>query len=154
MRKPESDYNKTMKELQKALKAQDEQLAKVQAAEERYKQDKDLNGYISFWEDIWQDGGLLFKGAFWTFRLADLYIKAKRYDDAIFFCQMVKTWAPDFSYKADKYIEQITEKMPNRGNDRKEVMHMLRQKPEHRSMMERIQRKPKFLKSQRKRGVV
>lgn len=130
MRKSESDYDKTMKELRKALEAQNEQLARVQVAEERYKQGKDLIGYISFWEDIWQSGGLLFKGAFWTFRLADLYIKAKRYDDAIFFCQMIKTWDPDFAYKADKYIQRIAEKCPNLGDDRKEVMHMLRQKSE------------------------
>lgn len=67
------------------LRTQDQQIAAVQKAREQYDTDKDLSGYIDFWEMVWANGGLKFEGAGWHFELPDLYIKVKRYDDALAF---------------------------------------------------------------------
>ncbi|MCD7872557.1 MAG: SAP domain-containing protein [Clostridiales bacterium] len=89
------------------LQAQDEQLSLIQKTDESYQTTKDLNSYISFWEDLWKNGGLKFNGVSWCFKLADLYIKAKRYDDALDFVSMIKETKPDYAYKANTYIERI-----------------------------------------------
>ncbi len=91
----------------KALKSQDKQIAAVQKAQAQYKDNKDLDAYIHFWEQVWANGGLLFEGAGWYFELPDLYIKAKRYDDALAFVKKIKATKTIYGYKADKYIERI-----------------------------------------------
>ena len=48
----------------------------------QYKVDKDIEQYILFWEDNWKNNRPLF-GAHWAFVLPDLYIKAKRYEEAL-----------------------------------------------------------------------
>lgn len=98
---------KEMSILNDELKAQDEQIAVVNKAENKYKEDKDLDAYIKFWENIWSNGGLLFRGIKWIFRLTELYIKAKRYDDALEHLKMIKEKVPDYDYKANQYIEKI-----------------------------------------------
>ena len=65
------------------LEAQDRQLDLLKDADALYKIDHDLASYIAFWEDVMANGGLLFHSSYWEFRLPDLYIKAKRYDDAL-----------------------------------------------------------------------
>lgn len=111
--------NKTfMKELKvidpegyKLLKSQDKQIKAVQAADEKYAEDKDLEWIINFWEEIWKDGGPKFEGSGWMFRLPDLYIKAKRYDDAMVIVQKIKKIkGPYYSNKADSYITKIEER--------------------------------------------
>ncbi len=92
--------------------AQEKQLYQIQKAEEEYKESGDLYEYIAFWENLWNNGGLLFEGVKWTFRLADLYIKAKQYDDALQFCEMIKHFNPDYQYKAEEYIEKIRRRDP------------------------------------------
>lgn len=91
--------------LARELLAQDDQLEAIQAAEAAYKESGNIEAYILFWENIWNDGGLLFRGSFWTFRLADLYIKQKRYDDAL--DNLKKITADEYSDKKFRYIERI-----------------------------------------------
>lgn len=93
--------------------ARDKQFEECKAAEEQYKKDKDINAYILFFENIWANGGLLFNGNHWAFRLADLYIEAKMYDKAIDFCNKIKDDYPTYNYRANTLIERI-EKLKNK----------------------------------------
>ncbi len=113
------ESNKTfMKELKvidpegyRLLKSQDKQIKAVQAADEKYAADNDLDWIINFWEEIWKDGDPKFEGSGWMFRLPDLYIKAKRYDDAIAIVQKIKkTKGSYYSNKANSYITRIEER--------------------------------------------
>lgn len=87
---------------------QDRQIDVVHKANEKYKNDHDLDSYICFWEELWANGGLIFCGVRWHFELADLYIKAKRYDDAMNFVLRLKKINEAYVHKADIYIERIT----------------------------------------------
>lgn len=93
----------------RALRTQDQQIAAVQKARDQYYEDKDLDGYIAFWEMVWANGGLKFEGAGWHFELPDLYIKAKRYDDALDFVLKLKKQKPTYAYKSDAYVKKIEE---------------------------------------------
>ena len=113
------ESNKTfMKELKvidpegyRKLKSQDKQIKAVQAADEKYAEDNDIDWIINFWEEIWKDGGPKFEGSGWMFRLPDLYIKAKRYDDAIAIVQKIKkSKGSYYSNKANSYIARIEER--------------------------------------------
>lgn len=73
----------------------------------QYKEDKDIDSYILFWEDIWKNDKSLL-GAHWAFLLPDLYIKAKRYDDAL--ACMPRLKKSGYETKVEKYIEKINEK--------------------------------------------
>lgn len=95
---------RSKKETENDLKIQDAQLEQVQEAEEKYKESKNLEEYIDFWENVWLGGGLLFYGSKWWFVLPDLYFKQKRFDEAIDFCTMLKFLDDYASDKADKYI--------------------------------------------------
>lgn len=95
---------------EESLAAQDRQLRKVQAAEKKYKETDDLEWYVDFWESLWANGGLLFRGFKWWFTLPDLYFKQKRYDDVIVFCEMAKARDNDVEEKADKYIQRAQER--------------------------------------------
>jgi hypothetical protein len=86
---------------QRLLAAQDKQLAAIKDAEATLTGD-DL---ISFWENLWAGGGLLFNGTYWTFRLPELYIKAKRLDDAE---QFIHTYpSAEYQDRADKMLADI-----------------------------------------------
>jgi predicted negative regulator of RcsB-dependent stress response len=98
-------FDKSYAELQKELAAQDAQLAKIQNAETRFENTGDIGALISFWENLWANGGLKFNGSHWTFRLADLYIKIKQYDDALRAVKMIK--GPEYKEKKSGYIEKI-----------------------------------------------
>lgn len=102
--KPRSTYDKKLNELTNVLSAQDKQLQAIQRAEEKYRDD--IDGLILFWEQIWKEGGLLFNGSRWTFRLPDLYIKQKRYDDALKILRKIKK--PEYAEKKHSYIERVT----------------------------------------------
>lgn len=91
--------------MDKKLAAQDEQLSKIQKAEKLYEEDNDIGSLIAFWENIWANGGLLFNGSKWAFRLPDLYIKQKRYDDALKIVKQIKS--PAYRDKAASYVEKI-----------------------------------------------
>ena len=115
---------KTMETLKKinpqlfeALKTQDQQLEAIQSARKEYDESKDINSYIAFWEMLWENGGLLFRGSRWHFELADLYIIAKRYNDALRFVKKLKKERKEYADKADSYIEKIEkliEKQPKK----------------------------------------
>lgn len=95
----------------KKLKDQDNQLATINRMEKRYEADGDLNALIGFWEKLWNSGGLMFEGVHWHFRLPDLYIKAKRYEDAMAFCDKIKSEKKQYYDKADSYIKRIEKKL-------------------------------------------
>ena len=91
--------------------AQDKQIKRIQDADEKYKEDKDLDWIINFWEKIWRKGGPIFEGSHWMFYLPDLYIKAKRYDDALSLCLHIKSTRKSYYRdKADYYIKKIEDK--------------------------------------------
>ena len=92
-------------ELNEQLKSQDEQLESIKDAEKKYELDGNIDSLIKFWEDIWNNGGLLFRGSAWTFRLPDLYIKQKRYDDALSILRKIRN--PSYRDKKASYIERI-----------------------------------------------
>lgn len=92
-------------ELNEQLKSQDEQLESIKNAEKKYELDGSIDSLIKFWEDIWNNGGLLFRGSAWTFRLPDLYIKQKRYDDALSILRKIRN--PSYRDKKASYIERI-----------------------------------------------
>lgn len=87
------------------LAAQDEQLDAIHQAEAAFEESNDVDALISFWEEIWNNGGLLFNGSHWTFRLPDLYMKQKRYDDALRILRKIKN--PQYQDKKASYIEKI-----------------------------------------------
>ena len=103
-------WYRKMKALDSKSKSVDEQLAKVQEAENLYKESGDLEWYINFWESIWNNGGLLFKSMKWSFTLPDLYFKQKRFDDVIDFCQKIKDQDEYIEEKAGKYIQRAKER--------------------------------------------
>ena len=90
------------------LKEQDQQIVACREAQTKYDEDHDLDHYIGFWEHLWNNGGLKFEGSGWSFKLADLYIKSGRFDDALDFVKMIKKEKPAYSGKADSYITRIT----------------------------------------------
>lgn len=101
--------------LQEKLDKQDKQIQSIFSAENKFESDGDIDSLISFWEDIWASGGLLFNGSKWTFRLPDLYMKQKRYDDALRILKMIKN--PSYKEKVDSYVEKI-ERAKSRNNKR------------------------------------
>lgn len=101
------DLEKIDPEGYRVLKTQDQQFASVQKAKEKFDEDKDMDAYIAFWEMVWENGGLKFESARWHFKLPDLYIKSKRYDDALAFVTKLKRLKPVYTYKSDIYIKRI-----------------------------------------------
>lgn len=94
------------KNIERSLKNQDEQIRLIHDAEEKYERDRDINSLITFWEKIWSQGGILFPGSRWTFRLPDLYIKQKRYSDALKIVNLIDN--PSYLEKRQAYIKRIT----------------------------------------------
>ena len=91
--------------LQKELDAQDAQLYAILEAEKLFESTGDIGSLIEFWENLWENGGLLFNGSTWAFRLADLYINLQQYDDAIRAVNMISRDL--YSEKVDYYINKI-----------------------------------------------
>lgn len=96
-------FTQEQEKLEKELAAQDEQIRKINEAEGKYKDD--IDALIIFWEEIWKNGGLLFNGSKWMFRLPDLYIKQKRYDDALRILNKIKN--PIYAEKKQSYYKRI-----------------------------------------------
>ena len=92
-------------QLYKKLKAQNAQIELIRKKEEEYQEDEDA--LIAFWEGIWKHGGLNFEGAYWLFRLPDLYLKQGRLDEALKLCKQIKEQKKNYAYKAEDYIERI-----------------------------------------------
>lgn len=92
-----------MRELDAHIAAQNDQLAQINQAEKMYKDD--IVSLILFWEDLWKNGGLKFRGSKWHFRLPDLYIKQKRYDDALKILKRLQK--TEYKEKALAYTERV-----------------------------------------------
>lgn len=90
-------------------KAVDKYVEIVNLRDAQYKVDKDIEQYILFWEDNWTNHRPLL-GAHWAFVLPDLYIKVKRYEDALNCIEVLKT-TEFFADKAEKYYNKIKDKM-------------------------------------------
>lgn len=124
-----SEREQTLKELEKwnpklatklrvsdkKFAEEDQKLAEIIAAENEYKESKNIEKYILFWEEIWNNGGLDFLGAHWTFRLPDLYIKQKRYDDALKILDRIKN--TNFADKKILYIEKIDKRISQQNKN-------------------------------------
>lgn len=94
---------------------QDNQIELVQKAQREYGINHDLNAYIAFWERLWAQDGLLFEGVKWHYELAELYIKAKRYDDAInFITRILNTKDEYYRSRGESMLEQI-ERLKRKG---------------------------------------
>lgn len=110
--KQQQDYMEDLKRISpktyERLKEQITQIALIQEQEALYKENKDLDALIKFWEKLWRDGGLKFEGMHWHFRLVDLYIKKKQYDDALALCKKILAEGdPYYIDKANSYIQKI-----------------------------------------------
>lgn len=53
LKKRDPETYRELHRLDQELKAQDDQLELIQTAATKYAEDKDLNTYIAFWEDLW-----------------------------------------------------------------------------------------------------
>lgn len=95
-----------MRRMDQELADSEKQLAAAQAAEAKYAEDKNITDYIAFWEHLWATEKLTL-GSRWHFTLPDLYIKEKRYDDALKIVNRIKNENSFYTDKADKYIARI-----------------------------------------------
>ena len=75
-------YDKEMQEQQRLLKRQDNQILAIQKAEAEYKETKDADKLVAFWENLIKTEGILLNGVSWPFKLTEAYYRAKRYDNA------------------------------------------------------------------------
>lgn len=100
------ELKKTDPAMYRKRTSQDDQIARINAAESEFKQTGDMDGLISFWEDIWVNGGLLFNGSSMIFRLPDLYIGCKRYQDALKILKRIQKEGK-YAEKAAGYIEKV-----------------------------------------------
>lgn len=91
------------------VNADDKYIEVINLRDAQYKVDKDVEQYILFWEDNWKNDRPLL-GAHWAFVLPDLYIKTKRYEDALKCIEVLKT-NTFFKDKAEKYRVKINDKM-------------------------------------------
>lgn len=108
-RKRQDHYRELLEEetrLREKLQAQDAQFQSIIEAENKYETNKNLDELLKFWENIWTHGGLIFNGSKWTFRLPDLYIKEKRYADALRILKKIKN--PAYQDKKNSYIERVS----------------------------------------------
>ena len=105
-------YKESNPELYRELKALDDhrdlqeyQFSKIKEAEQKFKENGNIDELIKFWESIWNSDGLAFNGSHWTFRLPDIYIAQKRYDDAIRILFKIKN--PIYQDKVKGYIDKV-----------------------------------------------
>lgn len=101
------------------MKEQDKYIEMVNQRDAQYRKDKNIQTYIEFWEKLWADNGLVFEGMKWMFMLPDLYIKEKRYLEALEFVRYIKeTKNENYGVKADKYIEKLNGKIEKQNSNR------------------------------------
>ena len=89
-----TDYLESIKNLcpnqYDLLKAQDEQVEMINDAEEQYFNDGDIETLIYFWENLHENGGLIFRSEYWNFRLVDLYLEHGDLEKASQFLERLK----------------------------------------------------------------
>lgn len=93
-----------LRELDKKDAEFNRKLEEIKLADKKYNDTGNIEEYIYFWEEIWENGGFSFKGSKWTFMLPDLYIKQKRYDDAL---RIINLIDPFYQEKKEAYIQKI-----------------------------------------------
>lgn len=94
----------------KVLKEQDDQMIAINNAENQFKKDNNFDAIIAFWENLFKTTGLKFKSTTWIFRLVNLYILSKRYNNALIALQNVKNKAPLDKWKEyEEYIKNNLE---------------------------------------------
>ena len=110
IRESEPEYYRELKAEYDTKKAADDQMIEISRAGRRYKESGDLDEYIRFWERIWADEGLKNKKCGFEFNLANLYVEAGRYDDALAFVEKVRAIDPEyFGFEADGFKTRIEE---------------------------------------------
>lgn len=97
-------------ELQLRLQKQSQQIKELQEARKKYAETLDLPAFIAFWENLWGRDEFLLRGARCHFELADLYIKAGRYDDALAFVRRLKA-NTEYTERAENYEAKIQKLM-------------------------------------------
>lgn len=107
------NYKKYSPESYEKLIAQEKQINEINKAEKQYEKDENYEKIISFWESVFQNGGLTFGSMSWTFRLVDLYIAGERYDDALRILSLITDNI--YQNKVTKYQERIFKKNSNRS---------------------------------------
>lgn len=102
-------YKKVAPETYKKLLAQEKQITLINKAESKYEETNNISDLIEFWENVFQNGGLLFDSMAWSFRLVDLYISTKDYEKAY----RALDYIVDNMYntKKQKYKERIIKKL-------------------------------------------
>ena len=99
--------------LQNELDLQNLQLRQINITENLYEETGDIGSLIEFWENIWLNGGLKFRGSKWAFRLADLYIKTQQYEKA--FAAVLRIDDELYGEKKTGYIERIASLAKKKG---------------------------------------
>lgn len=87
------------------IEARNAQIARFQRAEKNYEITGNIDVLIHFWEDVWDNGGLLVNGSHWTFRIVELYFQVGRYDDALAFLDRITD--DTYSDRKERFIQKI-----------------------------------------------
>lgn len=75
-------FDTEMSEIQKKLNKQDDLIRKRNQAEDKFKQDGNVNELLSFWRGVWADKSWRIMSGNWIFNFPELLIKEKLYDEA------------------------------------------------------------------------
>lgn len=97
----------------KILLEQEARFMQMQSAENAFNETGDINAYIEYWENIWKNDSSIIMGDFWVFRLVDLYILQKRYDDALNILSQITD--EQYSKRKLKYMQKL-EKLLKQSN--------------------------------------
>ncbi|MBZ5944173.1 hypothetical protein KII92_04305 [Leuconostoc gelidum subsp. gasicomitatum] len=106
-KKSKNIYENELLEINKEISKQNTQLNLINDRQKKFDHDKDIYSYINFWEEIWSKDGLLFQGAVWHFKLANLYVESKQYDKAINFLNELIIKKPEYYDKSQSFIQKI-----------------------------------------------
>lgn len=86
-----------------SLEEQEEQIAAIQAAEAKYKEDGDLEALVAFWNRLWSGKGLLFNGSAMHFRAVDLNLEVGNRDQAWSLLTKILFRHPEYDVRVYKY---------------------------------------------------
>lgn len=96
--------------IDKELKMQDKQFAKLTAAEEKYEENGDINNIISVYEEVFiKEKSTLVTQSRW-FKLADLYVKNGQNDKAWAWLNQLAILHPDYTAKIEEKRYKILKK--------------------------------------------
>ena len=101
-------FDREIARLNRINDAIDKQVKQIEQTEEKHK--NDIDSLIAFWERIWEKGGPKARGVGWPFRLVELYLKAKRNDDAWSLLNDLVITRPEYIEKTRKWQIKILKK--------------------------------------------